>query len=337
MIWFGRFDVLAITVLNIVAFVDSFTPTSIDARESSTQLMLAGFGATATTKQNKKKKTSKQAPFDVNASVNRLEKKYDELMLSSAKRLAKQDEDPRWMGENDEEEQATITSEFMIAARSGSKKGIDDWVPIAQLCINYPESSYHDEENSRDVLQTAISSYCREISHVAAMGAPLFSSVARNDVQYSAEPVDSFFKHVYEQVVEENRKKKGMTKTEAKRVLGLEGEDGSDKAQIRKAYRALSFELHPDRLDGSDDLEEAAARFETVQSAYEALTSGLRESGKSWYESLGGRARTDFSRIDLMPLSDATERMNTKKIRGAIIGLDPELVQLFVARNLRSA
>ncbi|CAJ1960059.1 unnamed protein product [Cylindrotheca closterium] len=309
----------------------------IDTRDTSMQLM-GGFGAPTASKQNnnKKKKGIKQAPFDLSASVVRLEKKYDVMMLASAKRLAKQDEDPRWTSETDAEDQDTITSEFMIAARSSSKKGIDDWVPIAQLCVSYPESSYHDEENSKDVLQTAVSSYCREISHVAGMGAPLFSSVARNDMQYSAEPIDSFFKHVYEQVVEENSKTKGMSKSEARNILGLEGEDGNDKSQIKKAYRNLSFKLHPDRLDDNSDAEAAASRFESVQAAYEALSSGVRESGKSWYESLGGRARTDFSRIDLLSLSHATANMEKKQIRGGIMGLDPDLAQLFVARHLRS-
>ncbi|KAL3945626.1 MAG: hypothetical protein SGBAC_000282 [Bacillariaceae sp.] len=329
---------LVIVLLNVTTLVKSFTsPQTINARGASTQLM-AGFGAATASKQktSKNKKGSKQAPFDVNASVSRLEKKYDVMMLASAKRIAKQDEDPRFMSQKDEKDQDTITSEYMIAARSSSKKGINDWVPIAQFCVAYPESSYHDEDNSQDVLQTAVSSYCREISHVAGMGAPLFSSVARNDMQYSAEPVDSFFKHVYEQVVEDSGEKKGLSKSEARNILGLGGEDGSDKSQIKKAYRNLSFKLHPDRLDDNADAEAAAARFESVQAAYEALNSGLRESGKSWYESLGGRARTDFSRINLQSLSDSTTQMEKKQIKGGMMGLDPDLVQLFVARHLRS-
>ena len=331
------FHVLVAVLLGVIAPAQSFSSRqAVEPRGTSTQLMMAGFGAPSTRKQNKKMKASKQALFDVNASVNRLEKKYDEMMLAAAKRIAKEDEDPRWIDDNFSEDQKTVTSEFMIAARSNSRKGIDDWVPIAQLCVNYPESSYHDEENSKDVLQTAISLYCRELSHVAVTGAPLFSSVARNDMQYSIEPVDSFFKYVYEQVVEENGQKKGMDKAEARRVLELEGGDATDKSQIKKAYRRLAFQLHPDRLEDTDDKKKAAARFESVQAAYEALNSGVRESGKSWYESLGGRGRTDFSRIVLIPLSDASERMKKKQIEGAIMGLDPELVQLFVTRHLRS-
>eukprot|EP00980_Cylindrotheca_fusiformis_P031753 scaffold26900_cov117-Cylindrotheca_fusiformis.AAC.3 len=295
----------------------------------------AGFGATKSQPKNKKKK-SKNLSFDVSASIVRLEKKYEKMTLASAKKIAKGEADPRWASDEEAEHEEHITSEFVVAARAPTKQGVHDWVPIAQLCVAYPESSYHGDESNKEILQTAVSTYCREISHVAGMGAQMFSSVARNDMQYSVEPLDSFFKHVYERVVEENNDKKTLSKAEARSILGLEKETEVDKTRIKQAYRKLSFALHPDRLDTSADVEEAATRYANVQAAYETLTSGVRENGKSWYESLGGRARTDFHRIDLLSLSDAQAKMEAQRIQGSLMGLDGDLVQSFVARHLRS-
>jgi hypothetical protein len=332
-ITFFHIALVATIFLAILRPSQAFMPkrcfcTSIHTDYSISRLH-AGFGVKSKSKSNKKKKSTKQqSPFDVIASTSRLEKRYDELILASAKQLAKSnnDEDPRWASDSDEGEK--ITSEYMITARASSKVGIDDWCPIGQLCVTVPESEY--AENSKDVAQAAISSYCREISHMASMGAPKFSAVARNDMQYGVEPVDSFYKYVYS-VVEEGDDK-GMSKAKAREILGL-GDKTSDRTTIKQAYRKLSFHLHPDRLDESSttDLD-----FQTIQLAYEVLTSGIREEGKSWYESLGGRARTDFHIVNLLPLSQAQRYMEEKRIQGAIAGLERDLVQRFVARNLRS-
>jgi hypothetical protein len=293
---------------------------------------MAGFGAVAVKskpKNKKKKNGSKQASFDVNASISRLEKKYDELMLASAKKIARDDEDPRWASADANEDK--ITSEFVVAARSQSKRGVDDWVPIAQICIAYPESEYQPE--SKEILESSISSYCRELSHVASFGAPIFSTVARSDIEYSAEPTDSFHKFVYDAVVEEGDNKT-MSKKAAREILELD-DKSSDRSEIKKAYRSLSFKLHPDRISGKDS-DESSTNFEQVQLAYETLTSGIREENKSWYESLGHRSRTDFHKIILSSLTDAKRKLKEKNISAAMIGLDPDLVQSFVARNLRS-
>ena len=55
------------------------------------------------------------------------------------------------------------------------------------------------------------------------------------------------------------------------------------------------------------------------------------------FYNVGGRARTEFvGPLDLMQLTAATEYVETKKIHSAVIGLDRDLVQGFVARNLGS-
>jgi DnaJ domain len=331
------------------------------------------------------------ASFDVSASLARLEKRYGELELAAAKQLARQDkeddtennEDPRWAAttnsdENDKEEETSntiiITSEFIVAARASSKVGVDDWVPIAQLLVSRPDndsmstsvsrtssSSSTSMSSSMDLASLAVAAHCRELSHLAALGAPaFFKSVARNGLEYSLESIDSFHKHVYTGVVDGGHAKV-MTKAEARRVLGLDeanrgsiangSSSGSDdnsntivnpKAAIKQAYRRLSFDLHPDRFQGetAEENEAAAQRFALVKQAYESLSSGVRGvQGSSWYESLGGKSRTDFcGPVELISLATALDDLNNKHgCETAIAGLDKDLIQSFVARNLRSS
>jgi hypothetical protein len=314
--------------------------------------LFAGMGmGMAPTKSKKKKgkkskgkgKASSSTPFDVNASLIRLEKKYDELMLGVAKDLKREEEEAESYSSWSSGEIEMMTSEYVIAARASSKKSsVPDWVPIAQLCLKRPETEYH-EGASDAMVRTAVSVYCRELFRLAAQGAPVFSTIARNDLQYSVESVDSFQKFVYDDVVEGNANKnpdQAMTKTEARKTLGLL-EDVSEitKSDIKQAYRKLSFELHPDRFEGTpEECEEATRQFGRVKLAYDTLSSGVREEGVSWYESLGGKERTGFvGPVKLMPLGEAQESMTRRKAQGALCGLDPTMVQSFVARQLRSA
>jgi hypothetical protein len=325
-------------------------PQGIQPTDSShVRLMMAvgkgmgmGMGATKTPKNKNGKKggAKTSSSFNVNASMLRLEKQYDEIMLASAKQLAKKDkeEDPRWASDTNDNK---ITREYVVAARAATKQGgIRDWVPIAQLCLARPENEY-DDTSSEEIIQNVISSYCRELSYVAAFGAPVFSKVARNDVQYSVEPMDSFQKFVYDSVVK-GGSDQDISKAEARKTLGLEKTNDDamiEKSAIKQAYRQMSFQLHPDRFEGTpEECEEAKERFARVKLSYETLNSGVRaDDGSSWYESLGGRARTEFvGPVNLLPLAVAEEQMERKKVEGALCGLDRDLIQSFVARNLRS-
>jgi hypothetical protein len=307
--------------------------------------MGSGGGTAAKSSKNKKGGKSKSkstssssSPFDVGASLIRLEKKYDQLALNALKEFHQDDDDSTWSTAAD----TMMTSEYVIAARASTHHStIADWVPIAQLCLKRPESEY-EHGASDSMVQIAISAYRRELSHVAAVGSPVFSTIARNELQYSVESVDSFRKFVYDEVIEgkaNQNKDETMTKVEARKVLGLSNAGDTPKADIKQAYRRLSFDLHPDRFEGTpEECGEAAYKFSRVKIAYETLTSGIRgHEGISWYESLGGRARTGFvGPVDLMPLSAAQEHMERHRAEGAIIGLDRGLVQSFVARHLRS-
>jgi curved DNA-binding protein CbpA len=156
--------------------------------------------------------------------------------------------------------------------------------------------------------------------------------------------LDSFHKHVYEVVIEgknEDTKNEGvMTKLEARTVLQLEG-DAIDKSEIKRAYRNLSFALHPDRFVGTDktveEVKVSSDEFARVKLAYETMQSGTRNEGRSWYESLGGKSRTDFAGpINLLPLAMAESTLKSKKAQSAITSLSKDIVQTFVVRSQAS-
>ena len=371
-VFYNHFKVKAFVTTTISSSTSRSCTNPESVVYSNHKPLFAGMGMGAATKSKKKKggkdKNKNQdkskafsssssssskgssTPFDVSASIIRLDKKYDELMKNVAKKLKKEDDDAESHSSYSSGEVEMITSEYVIAARAGSsKKGsVPDWVPIAQLCLKRPETQYH-EGASDAMVQTAVSVYCRELSHMAAAGAPVFSTIARNELQYSVESQDSFFKYVYDEVIEGKSKKspdQAMTKAQARITLKLlkdgEKEDANNeitKSDIKQAYRSLSFELHPDRFKGTpEECEEATNQFGRVKLAYDTLLSGVREEGKSWYESLGGKERTGFvGPVNLLSLAAAQETMMKHKAEGALCGLDPTMVQSFVARHLRSA
>jgi hypothetical protein len=286
---------------------------------------------------NSSDSTSK-TPFNVNSSLLRLEKRYEEIQRADAKTLAQDEDSPVDL----------VTTEYIVAARvvgKSQKSAVPDWVPIAQLCVARAASDAHTSEGAFDpVTRAAVSLYCRELTLAASIGARLFQSVTRSEMQYSVESYDSFHKHVYEVVIEgknEDTKNEGvMTKLEARTVLQLEG-DAIDKSEIKRAYRNQSFALHPDRFVGTDKTAEeiklSSNEFAKVKLAYETLSSGVRSEGRSWYESLGGRSRTDFAGpIDLLSLSAAESTLKAKGIQSAITSLNSDIVQTFLVRSQSS-
>lgn len=283
---------------------------------------------------SKKKKTgSSTSTFNVNASLLRLEKKYEELSLANAKTLQSAEE------RHDD----VVATEYIIAVRSSCLEMVADWVPVAQLIVarKWVDAQTNASDGASDpLLQAVISMYCRELSHVASLGSRYFQSVSRNQLEYAVESCDSFHKHVYEIVVEGKNQNASneyaMTKAEARKVLDLDA-DCTDASEIKRRYRKRSFELHPDRFIGNEDksaVDNATADYARVKLAYDTLSSGVRQGSKSWYESLGGRARTEFvGPVKLLPLQTAQEVVEAIRIESAIVGLDPEMVQGFVTRT----
>jgi len=330
--------------------------TSTAALSASSRGM--GMGSSIKSKSTKKKKNGRnkypksskngngsRTPFDVSASLLRLEKRYDRLLLAAAKRLQEEEEE-------DDYDDDIVTTEYVIAARDKTFKIVSDWVPVAQLCLARTARDAHGSEGScSHQVRAALSLYCREISHVAGLGSRIFPSIPRSDLEYSVETVDSFYKYVYDVVVEPERSSSSganqqagggqhgptkMSKREARAVLQISEEEDCSLQDIKTRYRRLSFDCHPDRVAQLTEAERQAAaeEFGIVKLAYETLTESgwVRKDGASWYESIGGRARTDFvGPIELLPLAKA--EIELASCQSAVIGLDPDLVQAFVTRS----
>ena len=305
--------------------------------------------ASASSKKRKGKKSStskgmggskKKESFDVAKAMIKTEKQYDQLMQASLKNL-----------NSDDWDESEITTEYIIAARAKPgtvlPKALCDWVPVAQIVLTRPVLYNEDAEISRHYLQSAVSFYCRELNYSATLSAPAFKSIPRNLVEYSAEPMHSFVDNVYDTVVEgkasesfsEGDVKVDMTKSKAREILGLES-DCTDLSAIKKSYKRKSMELHPDRFVGSDrtqeEIDASTKDFALVKMAYEALQSGVRSS-QSWYESLGGKARTEFiGPIELISRDKASELCNNV-FKAAVAGVDPDLTMSFVTRNQAAA
>lgn len=350
----------------------------------------------ASTKSKKKKKgggggggnnksKEKRTPFDAAASMIKSEKLYDELMAESTKALLNSDDDAYY-----DDDSMDVTTEYIITARakktngsnnsnserqqsspvSSSFVGANDWVPVAQMCLirsitqddNTNNSNNNDHEAIMEsTLQAAISYYCREINYAACLSAPsAFQSLPRNNVEYGVEPIDSFMRYVYEDVIEgkkggngaavesaangnatgssssSSNGSNGMTKAQAREILELEV-GVTDTTLIKTAYKKQSFKYHPDRVS-EEDRATSSDKFGLIKRAYDTLNSGIRNSDKqSWYESLGGRERNEFmGPITLLSMDKASALCN-KAFRSAVVGIDPDLTMAFVARNQAAA
>jgi len=369
-------------------------------------LEMAGFGGGSTSTSTKgkvggtkskkkgKKKKNDQASFDASAALLRSEKLYDQMSTEDAKKRSLYEESDT-ISNNDE----TTFSEFVVAARYSPKQSqssnpqqriagsssVCDWTPVAQICLLRSRHNTNEDNRLPPQLTEAISVNCREIHHAAIVSAPIFAALPRSDIEYSVETVDSFHKFVHDFVLEDssssssntNKDKdaiENMTLKEARIILKLE-EGCSDLSIIKKSYRTLSFQYHPDRFiirdttaDKADDLNndndakkqmeekkgEAQELFIKVKYAYELLirsgvtattttASDSNNSNNSWYAALGGRERTDFKGpLELIQLKKAQTSMDrcingAEGYKSAICGLDPELVNNFTVRNQSNA
>jgi hypothetical protein len=359
--------------------------TSLSASSSSSRSREGGFGggmgmgqtsSSSTNSKTKKqrisssgtpKKPSSSAsssksstPFDVSASVLRHEKSYDQLLLQAAKRMAAEEDD-----DDDDSDSHYHILEFVVAARDGIV--LPDWVPIGQLIVAVDPNSRNgrllnvDDGAEARLAQAGVSAHCRELHHVAGLASNTFRTIPRQHVRYAIEPAESFYKHVYDKVVDVPPTAE-MSTVEARKVLKIE--EGGTLRDLKLQYRRRSMECHPDRIrhhpsttaasstaettpnDAKTTVGESDAgdEFSRVKLAYETLlgSGSMRKEGSSWYESLGGRERSDFAVLELISLREAADagfgvvEGSDTGIQSAIMGIDPSLVQSFVARSRAS-
>ena len=299
--------------------------------------------------------------YDVAKAMIKSEKRYEEIMSASTKALYSDDDYSGNVG--------FITTEYIVTApctpgatlakkeSGGSLAAASDWIPVAQICVVRTVASEEAVDGMHPSVRAAVSHYRRENNYAATLAAPALKFLPREILQYGVEPLDSFVKYVYEDVVEGKAaesfsngdgsgEKVDMTKSKAREILGLEVAC-RDASVIKQAYKKQSMMSHPDRFVNSDktkeEIDETSQRFALVKMAYEALNSGVRSgdvggngaSSHSWYEALGGKSRTEFAG-PLEPLSGG-EGPRDGAIGSAVVGLDPELTMSLVARNQAAA
>ncbi|GKY92520.1 hypothetical protein MPSEU_000222300 [Mayamaea pseudoterrestris] len=306
----------------------------------------AGFAAATTSKKGTKKKqkaSTSSPPFDIAASVLRQSEKYDQLLLEAAKirQLESDDDDDdesafSSSSSSTNNEPFCSTTEYVVTARDKTRTTVSDWVPIGHLVLASTTATEADEATLK---QACVSLYCRELSHLAQTGSRVFAQLPRHNMEYALECIDSFQKHVYERILDNGKNQvEQLSVSDARSILQIDSDTADlDLATIKRQYRKLSFEHHPDRHESLENKETAGAQYAKVQAAYDRLThSGMvRKSGSSWYESLGGRARTDFGAVSLVSLEEAQKIVAFSQIhRGsAVSGMEPDIVQTFVARS----
>jgi len=272
--------------------------------------------------QQQQQQQQQSQPFDAGASLLRLEKKYDQLQQASTRAMhdssAAEDEADDGSSRDSTTTATTTTtiaSEMVVTVRAVPSKtaATADWIPVAQLLL-YPHVEVSSEE-----ARAALSKYCRELSHAASLGSNLLARVPRQDLQYAIEPVESFYKYVYDPIMKvkpttpKNSKSKSkrngddddndddeeqenillasMTKAQARVILELDADhmescssDDEQRVHIKQKYRQQSFQYHPDRLDQDMTPEDrllASKQYARVQKAYQTLSSGIRSSNNN--------------------------------------------------------
>ena len=88
---------------------------------------------------------------------------------------------------------------------------------------------------------------------------------------FSPERLNSIKNQFIKSKTQSNSKKYSKDILEALSVLGLKG--GESMAEIKKAYRALAKEYHPDKLAGMSEgiIKMAKEKFQLIQNSYEYL------------------------------------------------------------------
>lgn len=336
-------------------------------KKQSTGSTKNGFGGGKPSSSSSSSTQIKKTPFDASSALIRSAKLYEELSLKASKVMAAavENDEENYEGEDDKDEE--VYSEFLIAAKYVSptqedgcsyppgSAGLSDWVPVAQLCLIRNRSTL---SSTNTQLHSAVSTHCREIYHAAQTVAPIFNNIPRSHIRYSAEPLDSFFKYVYDNVLADSspqpQSDEVMTKAQARDILGIPLESTNDLSLIKQRYRTLSMQYHPDSAvttavtstqvdDDDDDDIDISAKFRQVRLAYDTLCSGIRVTDAtgtatgSFYETLGGKDRTDFLHIPTLISPDEARNNMSKTMQSAVIGLDSDTVMAFVTRNLAAS
>lgn len=272
--------------------------------------------------------------------------KASEVALSPAERLRKSmdeyeklvadrptatalDED----GELEESDADDVLVKYALTLRCTEETApveFSDWVPIGLLNLVCGL-----EADPGTLVPSVVGSLCREVYEAGAQQMPVLRKAAPQSIEYAFEPLDSFETHVYDGLLG-----RADRRADAASTLGVEA--GASAGEVKKAHRKMMLELHPDRFVGDEEGAAAASeKMLEVQAAYEQLGGGMGGSHGSWYASIGGKARVDFSgplsKEELGPLGKARVAqemdLNLGGWRAGIYPMQPEIIKEFATRN----
>lgn len=280
------------------------------------------------------------------AQLKKSTETYEQLERAMAKQNMKEAEDEFGEGSNEESSSSDSSSDddgerlsvtkWCVALRSEAAQEFSDWVPVALLALGCTDEA----GDPKSLVPSAVGASCREIVEGTLQEWPSLKKVGRETLQYSYEPLDSFENHVYEGMTMRTEKRK-----DAMKELGLEA--GWSAGDLKKAHRKLMMELHPDKfiLEGGavdeEGLSAAKERMNAVQEAYGILGGGQGAGSGSFYESIGGKARTEFSGVlptaALKPLGKTRPEQEKPYEEGGwragVIPMAPTVSKEFIIRN----
>ena len=271
---------------------------------------------------------------------------YEELERLIAKQNLKEAEEEFGEGADevksssssgDEDADRVSVTKWCIALRTPAAQEFSDWVPVALIALGCGDEA----GDPKSIVPSALGACCREVVEGASQDWPSLKKVGRETMQYSFEPLDSFESHVYEGMTTRTEKRQ-----EAATTLGLES--GWSAGDVKKAHRKAMMDLHPDKFIGEGgvvDEEGAAAakeRMNAVQEAYGTLGGGQGAGSGSFYEAVGGKARTEFSgalvKEMLSPLGkvrpEQSKDFGEGGWRAGIVPMTQSVTKEFVTRNL---
>jgi len=218
--------------------------------------------------------------------------------------------------------------------RAAGSKEFADWVPVAIIAVKCGV-----EYQPGPLVPGAVGSNVKIVLEAACQSFAGMRKLDRAAIEYAYENLDSFQTHVYDGLFGRSERR-----AKAAEVLGVAAD--ASPGDVKKAHRKLMMDLHPDRFVGDDEgAATAQERMLEVQEAYGEMGGGQGTSSGSWYASVGGKARVDFSgpleKESLGPLGK--ERMGQSMAlesggwRTAVFPFEPTLTQEFITRNIARA
>lgn len=257
-----------------------------------------------------------------------------ESLLEGRGAEAEEDEDGNVSASGTTEETEDVLVKYVLTLRSlesSSPAEFSDWVPVT-LC-NLVCST---DANPTDLMPDVVGALCREVYEAGAQAYPVLRKASPQSIEYAFESMNGFENHIFDGLLGRPERR-----AEAAKVLGVEV--GASPAEVKKAHRGFMKSLHPDMFIGDEEgAEKANEQMLEVQNAYGTLGGGMGTASGSWYASVGGKERVDFSgpltkeQLGALgkPRLAQEMKMTLGGWRAGVFPMEPSVTKEFVTRNI---